>query len=147
MKNTIVSVPGQLPHAGTTPSLARQTVMLAAICLTAGAVMFPEAALAAAGSGITLKSGQGLGTIANNAKTSLSGVGIIITAVSYVLALIFTVSGLLKLKAHSEHPDRTEMKVPLTLLGVAAGFAAIGEVLGTGIASIWGSNVSLVPTI
>ena len=107
------------------------------------AITAVEPAMATTGMG--LKAGKSLGDVSNNIKTSLDGVGVLITTICYLGALIFGWIGAMKWKAYGEQPDRTPFKIPMTFWGIAVVLAAFPEFLGTGITTLWGSeNVDLV---
>lgn len=110
--------------------------------VVAALTLAPELALAQ--TPITLSSGKTVGAVAGNVGTSLTGVGTVITIVSYVCALFVGIGAIFKFKAHADQPDRTPLKTPIMLLFVSAMFAAIGEVLGTGIATLWGGGAQTV---
>jgi hypothetical protein len=113
-----------------------------ALAATALAAFAPDAM--ANGSMTIPSSGKSIGTIAQNITTSISGAGIMVTALAYLGALAFGFMGALKWKAYGEQPDRTPLKVPVTYMAIAAILAALPEFLGTGISTIWGSNATVV---
>jgi hypothetical protein len=119
---------------------AAQSVVIAGLAALTAAEAFAQAAT---GPGLT-GNAVTIGTIAGNVRTSLSGVSILVMALCYLGALAMGFIGALKWKAYGEQPDRTPLKVPLTLWAVAVLLAAIPEFLGTGIVTIWGatSNVA-----
>ena len=110
--------------------------------LSAMGLMMAEPAMAS--NGMTLKAGKSLGDVSSNIKTSLDGVGVLITTICYLGALIFGWIGAMKWKAYGEQPDRTPFKIPMTFWGIAVVLAAFPEFLGTGITTLWGTNVDLV---
>lgn len=97
------------------------------------------------GGGITIPtSGQSIGAISGNIVNSIQGAGLLVTALSYLGALVFGFMGALKWKAYGEQPDRTPLKVPVTYMAIAAILAALPEFLGTGISTIWGGGAQVV---
>lgn len=48
-----------------------------------------------------------------NVNTSISSMPALLTATSYLLALLFGVTGLLKLKDHVENPNQTQLRTPI----------------------------------
>lgn len=150
MNSLINKFVARAERAGFTPEINRQILGIGIFCVTACALLTPELALAQAATSapnIALKNGQGLGALAGNIRTSLGGATSVITALAYMGAIAFGFIGILKWKAHAEQPDRTALKIPVTYMAIAAMCAALPEVIGTGIASIWGGSAVMVPTI
>ena len=110
--------------------------------LSAAGLMMAEPAMAT--TGMELKAGKSLGDVSNNIKTSLDGVGVLITTICYLGALIFGWIGAMKWKAYGEQPDRTPFKIPMTFWGIAVVLAAFPEFLGTGITTLWSTDAELV---
>lgn len=88
--------------------------------------------------------GQSFGDIANNFVRSIQGAGSAVTAVCWLAALAMGAVSVFKFKANADNPQQVPLKIPLIYLGVAAGLAAVPEVIGTGIVSIWGGGAQQV---
>ncbi len=68
---------------------------------------------------------QDLNTILDSIKDSLEGAPGMISAVTYLLGLLLTVSGLLKIKEHVERPEQTELREGVIRLLTAGALFAI----------------------
>lgn len=140
----------QHTYAGGYGQINRQFFTIAFSILFAMLLMglSPEALAQGAGGtggGITIPtSGQSIGAISGNIVNSIQGAGLLVTALSYLGALVFGFMGALKWKAYGEQPDRTPLKVPVTYMAIAAILAALPEFLGTGISTIWGGGAQVV---
>lgn len=132
--------------AGFTPEINKQIAMLIVGTVCAAAMLTPEIAMAS-GTSPSLSAGQSVGAISGNIKTSLSGAAQVVTAMAYLGAVFFAFIGILKWKAHAEQPDRTALKVPVTYMAIGAMCAALPEVIGTGIGTLWGSTAQTVQAI
>ena len=113
--------------------------------LTLAAIVLASVSPEAMANGMKIPaSGQSLGEISNNVTASLRGASVLVTALAYLGALVFGFMGALKWKAYGEQPDRTPLKVPVTYMAIAAILAALPEFLGTGIATIWGQDATVI---
>lgn len=88
--------------------------------------------------------GQSFGQIANNFVQSIQGAGAAVTAVCWIAALAMGAVAVFKFKANADNPQQTPLKIPLIYMAVAAGLAAVPEVIGTGVVSIWGGGAQQV---
>lgn len=102
--------------------------------VSAGLLLLPEGANAYA------SSGQSLGTISGQVTASMTGVAKLITAMSYVAGLFFTMSGMFKFKAHKDNPTQVHLSQPIMLLCIGAGLIFLPNVISTSGHTIWGSN-------
>jgi hypothetical protein len=129
---------------GMNADIVQKIGVLAVSCTVVGMMIIPEIATAAP---MTLYSGSTATVLAGNVNNSIGGITTVITSLAYIGAVGFGFIGILKWKAHSEQPDRVALKIPITYMVIAAMCAALPEVIGTGIASIWGTSANVVPTI
>jgi hypothetical protein len=140
--NIFKNIAHKAAQQGLTPAISRQIGGLIVGCTVLGMMLIPELALA--GQSITLQSGKTATVIAGNINNSIGGITTVITSLAYIGAVGFGFVGILKWKAHSEQPDRVALKIPITYMVIAAMCAALPEVIGTGIASIFGGSANLV---
>ncbi len=138
MKTSLQTWLRSLDEAIQAKSDAVATCLIAAFGVAV--ILAPDLALAQTNFG----SGQNASTIANNIITSISGFSKVVNAFCYIAATVMGAVAVAKFKANSENHQQTPLKIPLTFLGVAAGFAAVPEVIGTGIVSVWGSGAKTV---
>jgi hypothetical protein len=129
---------------GMNADIVQKIGVLAVSGTVVGMMIIPEIATAAP---MTLYSGSTATVLAGNVNNSIGGITTVITSLAYIGAVGFGFIGILKWKAHSEQPDRVALKIPITYMVIAAMCAALPEVIGTGIASIWGTSANVVPTI
>ena len=105
---------------------------LASVAALALVVLAPSGALAA----------QTIGQIAGSLKTQTTAVSTLVTVVAFVLGVGMAITGLLKFKAHSQNPNdpSAKMSTAFMLVFVGAALVAIPAALGSGIATIFGSD-------
>lgn len=84
--------------------------------------------------------GQSLGKVAENVTQSLSGVGKLIVAASYVAGVGFALMGMMKFKAHKDNPQQVPLSQPIVLLAIAAGLVFIPSLVTTGGSTLFGSG-------
>jgi hypothetical protein len=82
--------------------------------MTSGKAYAGGAAAAAAGT-------PTFNTIATNITTSIASLPGFLTAVSYMMGLLFAVLGILKIKDHVENPSQTQLKDGAIRLAVGGG--------------------------
>lgn len=82
------------------------------------------------------------GEIAGDLRGQVSNVGVLISVVSFVLGVALAIAGLMKFRAHSQNPNdpSNKMSTAFVLMFAGAGLVAVPAVLGTGIATIFGTN-------
>lgn len=118
---------------------ARMALLVSVLVPSALAVMlFPESAFAMIGSGMSV------GQISNNIVSSVQGAGNAVTAICWLSAIVLGAVSVFKFKAHSDNPNQTPLKIPMIYLGCAAGLGALPEIIGTGIATLFGSGAQTV---
>ncbi|WP_411840089.1 hypothetical protein [Paracoccus sp. ME4] len=89
-------------------------------------------------------SAQTVGSIASSLTTQTSLVGTLITVISFVLGVALAIAGLMKFRAHSQNPNdpSNKMSTAFVLMFAGAGLVAVPAVLGTGIATVFGSSAN-----
>ncbi|WP_411840088.1 hypothetical protein [Paracoccus sp. ME4] len=89
-------------------------------------------------------SAQTVGSIATSLRGQVSSVGVLITVVSFVLGVALAIAGLMKFRAHSQNPNdpSNKMSTAFVLMFAGAGLVAVPAVLGTGIATVFGSSAA-----
>ncbi|MDP3559238.1 MAG: hypothetical protein Q8R79_02655 [Legionellaceae bacterium] len=98
----------------------KKWIGLGVICLLQSTVVW-----AAAGGG-----GACLAGIAGTVETELSSLTALMSTVAYVTGFAFAVIGILKLKAHKDNPQQTQLSQPLMMLAVAGALVSFPYVLG-----------------
>lgn len=91
-------------------------------------------------SSLALASGQNLGGIADNIRSSLDMVVKLIGAVSYVAGVAFALMGMLKFKAHKDNPTQVPLSQPFVLLAISAGLIYLPSLISTGGATVFGAH-------
>lgn len=81
--------------------------------------------------------GQSLGDVASNVTDSMTNVGKLITAASYVAGVGFALMGMLKFKAHKDNPSQTPLSQPIVLLAIAAGLVFLPSLISTTGQTVW----------
>jgi intracellular multiplication protein IcmD len=71
---------------------------------------------------------SGIGSVAANVTSNLSGVAKLITAGSYVAGFGFAVGAVVKFKAHKDNPTQIPLSTPIALLFVGAALIFIPSV-------------------
>src|SRR5580700_1537579 len=77
-------------------------------------------------------SGQDLGKVAQNITGTLTNVGKLIAAASYVAGVGFALMGMLKFKAHKDQPQQVPLSQPIVLLAIAAGLVFLPSLITSG---------------
>ncbi|WP_411840090.1 hypothetical protein [Paracoccus sp. ME4] len=82
------------------------------------------------------------GEIAGDLRGQVSSVGVLITVISFVLGVALAIAGLMKFRAHSQNPNdpSNKMSTAFVLMFAGAGLVAVPAVLGTGIATVFGTG-------
>jgi intracellular multiplication protein IcmD len=70
-------------------------------------------------------SGQGFNAVADKIVGGISGLPGLVTALSYMMGLLFAVLGVLKIKDHVENPTQTQLKDGAIRLAVGGALFAI----------------------
>lgn len=83
---------------------------------------------------------SGIGGVAANVTTNLSGVAKLITAGSYVAGLGFGVASVVKFKAHKDNPTQVQIGMPIALLFVAAALIFIPSVYQSSGQTLFGAS-------
>ena len=93
--------------------------------------------------------------ITNNIVDSIDRLPGFVTAISYMLGLLFGVTGILKLRDHVEAPTQTKLQIPLIRFAIGGAFFALPIVYeametainGTGAAGEFGQDATLANSI
>lgn len=80
-----------------------------------------------------------VGDMANNIAVSFSSVGNAVQSFCWVMAFVTAGAAAFKFAAYAREPDREKISTPFMLLGVAALFFAIPMVIGTSVATLYGT--------
>lgn len=88
---------------------------------------------------VTLPS-SGIGGVATQVKSSLSGIALLITAGAYVTGMGFGVAAIAKFKAHKDNPTQIPLSTPVVLLFVAAALIFIPSVFKTVGGTLYGAS-------
>lgn len=99
-----------------------------AIC-AALLLIIPDAALAGATT---------IDDVGENITTSASLIPGLITGISYLLALLFGITGILKVREHVENPNQTPLRVPLVRFVAGGALLALPIVLESALRTIMG---------
>lgn len=83
---------------------------------------------------------QSLGTVASTIIGSLGKVTKLITALSYVTGLAFSIGAIVKFKQHKDNPAQIPIATPITLVGVSAALLFLPTILGVTGATLFGNN-------
>ena len=108
--------------------------------MTALKAAFSAATVGALALGTEVAMAATLGQIADNMKTSLTGVLQLLFAGSYVGGAICGLLAAVKLKAHNDNPQQTPMKTPVILFIVCAILVALPSFLQTSGDTVWGAG-------
>lgn len=81
--------------------------------------------------------GDDLGKVADNITSTMSSVGKLIVAASYVAGVGFALMGMLKFKAHKDQPQQVPLSQPIVLLAIAAGLVFLPSLITTSGATIF----------
>ena len=81
-----------------------------------------------------------LGGAADRIAGQMSSLSKFISIVSFVLGLGIGMSGILKLKSHSQNPAQVPLNQPLMRILVASGLIALPTVMGNGIETLFGDG-------
>ena len=84
--------------------------------------------------------GQSLGAVAENVTKSMTNVGKLIVAASYVAGVGFALMGMMKFKAHKDNPQQVPLSQPIVLLAIAAGLVFIPSLVSTGGTTLFGES-------
>ena len=84
------------------------------------------------------------GTIMARMKGFMDDGAGLVSTVAFVLGIMVAIAGLLKLKAHSANPNdpSNSVKNAFVLMAVGAALVAVPALLGSGVASIFGSSAT-----
>ncbi len=80
-----------------------------------------------------------LGAVAKNITDTMTNVGKLITAASYVAGIGFALMGMLKFKAHKDQPAQVPLSQPIVLLMIAAGLVFLPSLVTTAGSTVFGS--------
>ncbi len=71
---------------------------------------------------------SGIGSVAANVTSNLTGIAKLITAGAYVAGFGFAVAAIVKFKAHKDNPTQVNISMPIALLVVAAALISLPAV-------------------
>jgi len=97
-------------------------------------LLLPDAAHAAATT---------IDDVGENIATSSNLIPGLITGISYILALLFGVTGILKVREHVENPNQTPLRVPLIRFLTGGALLALPIVLESAMRTIMGDDVAV----
>ena len=98
------------------------------------------AVVIAVGMGGSISAGAAsLGIVASSITTTLSNVGKLITAASYIAGLAFSIGAIMKFKQHKDNPTQTPIGAPIGLLVVAAALLFMPSLMGMAGSTIFGT--------
>lgn len=86
-------------------------------------------------------------TVLGNISASLSSTPGIITAIAYLLGLIFSVMGVIKVKEHVEAPEQTKLNEPVIRLLVAGALFALPTLYTAMFNSVDGSGTGIISAL
>lgn len=81
---------------------------------------------------------SGVGSIATNVVNNLGPVARVITAGSYVAGFGFTVTALVKFKAHKDNPTQIPISMPIALLFIGAALIFVPSVFKSSGVTLFG---------
>lgn len=84
--------------------------------------------------------GQSLGDVAKNITGTMTNVGKLITAASYVAGVGFALMGMLKFKAHKDNPQQVPLSQPIVLIMIAAGLVFLPSLISTAGQTVFGGS-------
>lgn len=84
----------------------------------------------------------GIGTVANNLRSSFGIIADLISAASYILGFGLIVASLFKFKQHKETPQQVHLGQPIMMVFLAVALIFLPSVLETGGKSLFGSKAT-----
>lgn len=103
-------------------------------------------AIAAAGFALSSAgaSAQSVGDIADNLRTQVGSISLLVTVVSFVIGVALAIMGLVKFRQNSQNPNdpSAKMSSAFILLFVGAALVALPAVLGSGIQTVFGNGAA-----
>lgn len=88
-----------------------------------------------------------ISAIASNLQQNFAALPALASIVAYLLAVVLTVSGLLKMKEHVEQPEQITLKEPVIRLGVAGALFSAPAIAGAMQRTISGDGISAADQI
>ena len=87
---------------------------------------------------------ENAGQMADRLSEQLEPISKLISIISFVAGLGIGMSGILKLKAHSQNPAQVPLSQPMFRILVGAGLIALPTALGNGIMTFFGDDTQRV---
>lgn len=90
---------------------------------------------------------EDIGEMANRLSEQLASIARFISIVSFVAGLGIGMSGILKLKNHSQNPAQVPLSQPMMRILVACGLIALPTVMGNGITTLFSAEAQKLDAV